>query len=195
MSDRSVVMTSVGAASARICASGGRRSVVSRTIRRGEAPGTRRTVSWGSSARTVPTPTSTASHAARRACDVRRSASLLIHFESPVRVAMRPSRVCAYFRTTYGRASVTDTAPSSALRSETSGIPSVSPSPAGAVCCMRDSFVFRYARLRTCAEVGRRTRSSIAAPARRRPSALWGLFVSNRSDRTPSTARQAAVSV
>ena len=63
-SERSVVMTVVAASGPRILASTGRRRLVSRTTRSGEAPGTIRTVSWGSSAITVPTPTSTASQAA-----------------------------------------------------------------------------------------------------------------------------------
>jgi hypothetical protein len=41
-----------------------------------------------------------ASHRARSAWDTALSSSPLIHFESPVRVAMRPSTLCAYFTTT-----------------------------------------------------------------------------------------------
>ena len=52
----------------------------------------------------------TASQAARRACDSARSSSPLIHFESPAPVAMRPSRVWAYFSTTYGRSAAADRA-------------------------------------------------------------------------------------
>ena len=92
-------------------------SVVSSTIRVGEAPGTMRTVSCGSSRITVPTPTMTPSHAARSACDSRRSDSPLIHLESPVDVAMRPSSVWAYFSTTYGRSVRGRTSPSSAIAS------------------------------------------------------------------------------
>ena len=47
----------------------GMRRPLSSTTRVGDAPGTILTVSAGSSLITVPTPTSTLSHAARRACD------------------------------------------------------------------------------------------------------------------------------
>ena len=98
-----VVTIVVAASSPRTRASSGVRNALSRTTRAGEAPGTMRTVSCGSSARTVPTPTMTASHAARRACETRRSSSPLIHRESPVEVAMRPSSVWAYLTMTRGR--------------------------------------------------------------------------------------------
>ena len=101
--DPSVVTTMVCASSENTFAVGGVRSVESRTTRMGDGPSTMRTVSRGSSAATVPTPTSTASHAARRACETRRSSSPEIHFDSPVVVAMRPSSVCANFTATYGR--------------------------------------------------------------------------------------------
>ena len=98
------VVGSVGAApSSRPVSSSavdGVRSVESRTTRSGDAPGTIRTLRRQSSRSTVPTPTMTASQAARRACDSARSSSPLIHFESPSPVAIRPSRVWAYFRTT-----------------------------------------------------------------------------------------------
>ena len=101
----------------RILARSGTRSVESSTTRKGDAPGTMRTVSWGSSWSTVPTPTSTASHAARNACDARRSASPLIHRASPVAVAIRPSSVWANFRMTNGLSGGTARGPISSLMS------------------------------------------------------------------------------
>ena len=91
----------------------------------GDAPGTMRTVSWGSSWSTVPTPTSTASQAARSACDTRRSASPLIHRASPVDVAIRPSSVCATLSTTWGLAGDLVTGPISSLTSTAGGRSSV----------------------------------------------------------------------
>jgi hypothetical protein len=90
----------VAASFARIRASPGARRRESSTTRIGDAPGTIRTVSCGSSRRTVSTPTSPASQAALKACEVRRSSSPLIQRASPVDVAIRPSSVCAYFRAT-----------------------------------------------------------------------------------------------
>ena len=92
----------VSVSAERILAVGGVRSWVSSAMRMGEAPDTRRTVSWGSSLSTVPTPTRTASQAARSAWESSRSRAPLIHLESPVAVAIRPSTVCAYFSTTHG---------------------------------------------------------------------------------------------
>ena len=65
-------------------------------------PGTRQ-VRSGSSASTVPLPTSTASWLARSACAARRAAAPVIQRLSPLAVAMRPSRVVASFRVTRGR--------------------------------------------------------------------------------------------
>ena len=90
---RRVVITVVAASGPRICAVGGSRRVESARPAGATLRATRRTVRSGSSVITVPTPTSTASHAARSACDMRRSASPLIHLASPVDVAMRPSSV------------------------------------------------------------------------------------------------------
>ena len=98
--DASVVTIVVAASPPRTRAPSGVRRVESSTTRIGEAPGTIRTVSCGSSVRTVPTPTRTASHDARSACETRRSSSPLIHRESPVDVAILPSSVWAYFTTT-----------------------------------------------------------------------------------------------
>ena len=110
-----MVITVVAASGPRILASSGMRRSVSSTTRIGDAPDTMRTVSSGSSLSTVPTPTSTVSHAARSACDTPRSGSPLIHFESPVDVAMRPSSVCAYLSTTNGRSWRGRTSPSNAI--------------------------------------------------------------------------------
>ncbi len=52
-----------------------------------------RTVSAGSSARAVPAPTITASWRARMAWTARRAAGPVIHWLSPVAVAMRPSKL------------------------------------------------------------------------------------------------------
>jgi hypothetical protein len=67
----------------------------SSTTRTGSGPGTSRVVSRGSSCRTVPAPTSTTSHSARRRCVWRMSPAPPIHCEDPERVAIRPSSVCA----------------------------------------------------------------------------------------------------
>ena len=61
----------------------------------GTRPGGR-AVSRGSSARAVPMPTRMASMRPRSSWTRRRDASLLIHFESPVRVAILPSSVMAH---------------------------------------------------------------------------------------------------
>src|SRR5918994_1510635 len=115
----SVAKMIVVASSSRTRAVGGVRRVESRTTRTGDAPATMRTVSCGSSVTTVPTPTSTASHAARKAWEMARSPSPLIHFESPLAVAIRPSSVCAYFRTTCGRSECSRMAPRSSVTSAT----------------------------------------------------------------------------
>ena len=90
----------VVASGPKIWASGGARRVESSTTRIGETPGTIRTVSCGSSCSRVRAPTRTASQPERIACATCRSGSPLIHFASPVREAIRPSSVWAYFRTT-----------------------------------------------------------------------------------------------
>ena len=58
----------------------------------GRAPSTWRTVSAGSSARTVPAPTSTASLSARSRWASARASSLVIHWLVPSAAAVRPSR-------------------------------------------------------------------------------------------------------
>ena len=63
-------------------------------------------VSSGSSASTVPMPTTMASIRPRSSWTRRLAASLLIHFESPVRVQILPSRVIAHLAWTYGRPAV-----------------------------------------------------------------------------------------
>jgi hypothetical protein len=66
----------------------------SSTTRTGCRPAHARTVSRGSSLRTVSTPMTTASARARSRCRCSRSASPVTNTESPVRVAMPPSRLC-----------------------------------------------------------------------------------------------------
>ena len=63
----------------------------------------KRTVSCGSSASTVPAPVSNAPARARQCITSRRDASPLIHFESPLASAVRPSRLQASFTRTHGR--------------------------------------------------------------------------------------------
>jgi hypothetical protein len=62
-----------------------------------------RTVSAGSSARTVPAPTRTASLSARSGGRRRRASAPVIHCEVPSGAAVRPSRVAASLSTTQGR--------------------------------------------------------------------------------------------
>ena len=62
-----------------------------------------RTSSIGSSARTVPAPTSTASASARNSCAWRRAASPVIQRLSPLARAIRPSSVLASFSVSQGR--------------------------------------------------------------------------------------------
>ena len=62
-----------------------------------------RTVSDGSSARTVPAPTITASLSARRRWASARASSPVIHRLEPSAAAVRPSRVAASLSTTHGR--------------------------------------------------------------------------------------------
>ena len=71
-----------------------------RTTRRGSLPVAWRTVSDGSSARTVPAPTSTASLSARRRWASARASGPVIHRLLPSAAAVRPSRVAANLRTT-----------------------------------------------------------------------------------------------
>ncbi len=86
----------------------GRRASESNTTRRGWRGSSAgipsgRAVSWGSSARAVPIPTTTASTDARQVWASRRLSSPLIHCESPARVATLPSRVIADLNSTHGR--------------------------------------------------------------------------------------------
>src|SRR5215211_5621315 len=94
---RSVTAKTVPGAApfASTAASGGVRRVLSTTTRRGLVPGTWRTVRRGSSLQTVPAPMRTASWPARISWAKRRESGQLIHFDSPVAVATRPSSVCA----------------------------------------------------------------------------------------------------
>ncbi|PQM44286.1 hypothetical protein C1Y40_05554 [Mycobacterium talmoniae] len=59
-------------------------------------------VNVGSSASTVPVPTTIASAAARRRCTSARAASLVIHWLEPSAAALRPSTLAAYFQVTCG---------------------------------------------------------------------------------------------
>ena len=59
-----------------------------------------RQLSMGSSASTVPTPAMMAVYRWRSRCTRRRAASPVIHRDAPVRVAILPSMVMAYFMTT-----------------------------------------------------------------------------------------------
>ena len=72
----------------------------------GSPPGIR-TVRRGSSARTVPVPTRTASRVARSRWTSARAASPVIHWLVPSAAALRPSRVVASFHVTRGRPSAT----------------------------------------------------------------------------------------
>ena len=74
-------------------------STITRTTGIGRNPGIRQ-VSSGSSASTVPTPTSTASCRARIACPRRRAGAPVIQRLSPAPVAIRPSSVAASFSVT-----------------------------------------------------------------------------------------------
>ena len=133
----------VAASSERTPEPSGILSAASSTTRIGEAPGTIRTVSWGSSVRTVPIPTSTASHEARKACDSRRSSSPLIHRESPRDVAILPSSVCAYLTTTYGLVARGRTVPSRAPTFGGGLTPSTRAVPIGTECPILSCFVVR----------------------------------------------------
>ena len=80
----------------------GMRNLLSRMIRRGSRPSTSLTVSCGSSISTVPIPTNIASCSRRSLWARRRAPEPLIHFDSPVAVAMRPSSDWANFTVTKG---------------------------------------------------------------------------------------------
>ena len=67
-------------------------------------PSSPRTVSCGSSASTVPLPTTIASTIARSACTSARATVPVIHCELRSAAATRPSSVAAYFHVTNGRA-------------------------------------------------------------------------------------------
>ena len=62
-----------------------------------------RTVSDGSSASTVPAPVTIAPARARQCCTSRREASPLIHLDSPLASALRPSRLVASLIRSHGR--------------------------------------------------------------------------------------------
>ena len=65
-------------------------------------PSGSRAVSFGSSTKTVPVPTTMASAAARRRCTSARAASLVIHWLLPSAAALRPSTLVANFQVTCG---------------------------------------------------------------------------------------------
>ena len=66
-------------------------------------PSGSRAVRLGSSASTVPVPTTIASAAARRRCTSARAAALVIHCEDPSAAALLPSMLAANFQVTCGR--------------------------------------------------------------------------------------------
>ena len=66
-------------------------------------PRGRRVVSWGSSANTVPIPTTMASTRCRRRWPKARAASPVSHWLSPPTVAILPSREQAALAMTHGR--------------------------------------------------------------------------------------------
>ena len=78
----------------------------SKTTRSGCGPGTWRVVSCGSSAATVPAPTTTASHNARIRCRWTMLSPPVTVCESPDGVAMNPSRLWPRWPTVSGRADV-----------------------------------------------------------------------------------------
>ena len=78
----------------------------SNTTRSGFGPGTWRVVSCGSSAATVPAPTTTASHRARMRCTCTILSLPVTNCESPDGVAMNPSRLWPRWPTVTGRAEV-----------------------------------------------------------------------------------------
>ena len=85
------------------------RSRLSTTTRNGSFAGSPgcRTVSWGSSASTVPIPTRTASAANLSRWPSSRAASPVIHRDAPSAAAILPSSVMAALSVTCGRPSVT----------------------------------------------------------------------------------------
>ena len=100
---RSTVSTS-GGSPERILAVAGRSRRLSMTTRRGwREHGTCRTVSSGSSRRTVPMPVSMAHERARSAWTSRRAASPVIHRLSPLASAIRPSSEAADLMRIHGR--------------------------------------------------------------------------------------------
>ncbi len=82
---------------------GGVRSFESNTKRSGERPFTDRVVNCGLSLIAVPDPTRIASASRRRRCAHARAVAELIHFESPLAEAIRPSSETAAFTVMRGR--------------------------------------------------------------------------------------------
>jgi len=94
------IMVGTTAAVCAICELTGTRSRVSQMILTGFLTPSARQVRSGSSASTVPMPTIMALYRPRSRCTFCRAASPVIHFDCPVRVAVIPSMVMAYFITT-----------------------------------------------------------------------------------------------
>ena len=90
-----------------------------------------RTVRLGSSTRTVPMPTRIASERARRRCTIFWAAGLVIQRDSPLAVAILPSKVAATFNVTNGRPVVISLRYGSMSRSASSApTPTLTCSPA-----------------------------------------------------------------
>ena len=96
-------MVRVWRAVASTLAPGGRVPSCVTTTRTGSRPAASRTVSSGSSRRTVPAPTMTASTRERSSCTARRLSRQLIQRASPPAAATLPSRVTAALYVTSGR--------------------------------------------------------------------------------------------
>ncbi|MDQ1079795.1 hypothetical protein QE401_002321 [Pseudoroseomonas cervicalis] len=91
----------------------------------------------GSSASAVPLPTSTASCVPRSACARRRAGAPVIHWLSPLRVAMRPSSVLASFSVSSGRLWVSRLVkPALIARASASSSPVETAMPAARSCSM-----------------------------------------------------------
>ena len=91
----------------------------------------KRTVNDGSSASTVPAPVRIAPARARHFCTSRREASPLIHFDSPLASALRPSRLVASLIRSHGRPrSIRDSQPRLSVRACAAIRPDSTPMPA-----------------------------------------------------------------
>ena len=113
-----------------------------------------RTVSWGSS---MMARFDADEHGVARRPEAVRDPPLRLAGDplaSPRRVAMRPSTVCAYLSTTYGRHDGAAGRPrrGATLTASPIGSPS-SGTPAGATCPSRASLAWRYSAFRMCGDV------------------------------------------